>query len=295
MRTLRAAVTAIALMLAALPASAGDTTTLAITNAAVDGATITVGGLLTLGADATTPFTISTDPQGDARIPAGGLDLGDSTIHADFSGSSPRLVVQQKIFGGLADDSPSGLGFSWPIRIDAGGSEPQWLGAGSSNTNFPPSDGWWTGLCTNGADGWLCDSAVPGTVTEDAVTWSVPFNTISARPGLVVSGSTAHGGRPNAFIWPSVLVTAGPASIDTALAPSEYVIPGLVEAGLAPAGAPVGAVTWAAEGPFAHRTGTYQLKVPTPAQAGAYDLWVRSCFGDGYEPTCVTSRQPLTL
>ena len=295
MRIVKAAVTALAVVFAALPAGAGDTTTVTITNAAVDATTITVDGLLTLGADATTPLTVSTDPQGDARVPAGGLDLGDSTIHADFSGTTPRLVVQQKVFGGMGEDSPSGLGFSWPIRIDAGGSEPQWLGAGSSNTNFPPSGGWWTGVCTNGADGWLCDSAVPGTVTKEAITWAVPFNIMQARSGRVVSASPAHGGRPNAFVWPSVLVTAGSGSVDTARAPAEYLIPGLVEAGLAPAGAPVGGVTWSGEAPFSHRTGTFQLKVPTPAQPGTYDLWVRSCFGDGYEPTCVLTTQPLTL
>lgn len=297
MRMLSAAVTVVAMILAALPAGANEQTTIAITSSAVNGSTITVDGVLTLGADATEPFTISTDPQGDARVPAGGFDLGDSTVVADYSGTSPRLVVEQQIFGGMPDEdgNPPGMGFSWPIKIGDGGGDPQWLAAGSAGTNFTPSDTWWTGLCVNGEGGWICDTPVPGTVTEDAITWSVPFTMVGARAGRTVSASSAHGGRPNSFVWPSVLVTAGLISTDTATAPIEYVIPGSVEAGIAPAGTPLGAVPWSAETPFAHKTGTYQLNLPAPADAGDYAVWVRTCFGDGWEPTCVVASQPLTL
>ena len=297
MRTISAGVAAIAIVIAALPAGAADATTLTVTSAVTNGSVITVAGLLTLGADATEPMTVSTDPQGDARVSAAGFDLDASTVVADFSSSSPRLVVRQQIFGGLADPdgNPPGQGYSWPIQIDDGGGDPLWLAAGSKGTNFLPSEGWWTGLCSISADGWLCDSPVPGSVTADAITWIVPFTMLQARAGRTVGAGTAYGGTPRSFVWPSVIVTSSTAPLDTASAAFPYLIPGLVEAGIAATGTLPSQVSFTTSAPFAHRTGQYQLTLPAPAQPGDYTIWVRSCFGDAEAPTCVLSSQPLAV
>jgi hypothetical protein len=297
MRMFSATLAAIALVFAALPAGANENSTLAVTDAVAGGSTITVQGLLTLGADATEPMTVSTDPQGDARVNAAGYDLGDSTVVADFSGSSPRLIVRQQIFDGVADGdgNPPGQGYSWPIAVDGAGGDPLWLAAGSRGTNFTPADGWWTGLCTAGADGWICGSPVPGSVTSDAITWTVPFNMLQAKPGKTVGAGTAYGGSPRSFVWPSVLVTQSTAPVDSAPAVSSYLIPGLVEAGIASTGVSPHQVAYTASAQFAHRTGEYQLSVSTPSAPGDYTIWVRSCFGDVEEPTCVLGSHPLSI
>jgi hypothetical protein len=297
MRVLSATFAAIAIVFAALPAGANENTTLAVTNAVASGSTISVAGLLTLGADAAEPMTVSTDPQGDARFNAAGYDLGDSTVVADFSGTSPRLVVRQQIFDGLADEdgNPPGQGYSWPLQVSGAGGDPLWLGAGSRGTNFTPADSWWTGLCRLGEGGWACDTPVPGSVTGDAITWTVPFAMLQAKPGRTVEAGTVYGGTPRSFVWPSLIVTHSAAPIDSAPAVAPYLIPGLVEAGIAPAGAAPHQVNFAASAPFAHRTGEYQLSLSAPSAPGDYTVWVRSCFGDVEEPTCVLGSHPLSL
>jgi hypothetical protein len=297
MRVLNAAFAAIVVVVAALPAGADENTTLAVTGAVPSGSTITVQGLLTLGADAVEPMTVSEDPQGDARVNAAGYDLGNSTVVADFSGTSPRLVVQQQIFDGVADENgnPPGQGYSWPIAVEGAGGDPLWLAAGSRGTNFTPEDSWWTGMCTAGADGWICNTPVPGSVTSDAITWSVPFTVLQAKPGKIVGAGTAYGGSPRSFVWPSVLVTQSLAPVDSAPAAMSYLIPGLVEAGIAPAGSSPHQVAYNASGAFSHRTGEYQLNLTAPSAPGDYTVWVRSCFGDAEDPTCVLGSHPLTL
>jgi hypothetical protein len=297
MRVVSATFVAIAVAVAALPAGANENTTLAVTEAVASGSTITVAGSLTLGADAAEPMTVSQDPQGDARINAAGYDLGDSTVVADFSGTSPRLVVSQQIFDGAADGEghPPAQGYSWPIAVEGAGGDPLWLAAGSRGTNFTPSDSWWTGMCTAGTDGWICNTPIAGSVTGDAITWTVPFSMLQAKPGKIVGAGTAYGGSPRSFVWPSVLVTQSTAPIDSAPAVLPYLIPGLVEAGVAPAGSSPHQAAYTASAPFAHRTGEYQLSVPTPSAPGDYTIWVRSCFGDAEEPTCVLGSHPLSI
>jgi hypothetical protein len=297
MRAALAAIGALAVVLATLPAGANEATTISLDAVTANGSSLLIDGTLTLGADALEPFTLSADPQGDARVPAGGFDLGDSTVSFNFAPTQPRLVITQSLFGGAADSdgNPPGQGFSWPIQIDAGSSEPLWLAAGSKGTNFTPADNWWTGLCRVSADGWICDTPVPGAVTTDAITWEVPFNMLGAKSGRLLSASSAYGGTPRSFVWPSVLVTQSTAPTDSAAAPSPYVIPGQVEAGIAPTGTLPAQVPFTVQAPFAHKLGTYQLALAAPSSPGDYTVWVRSCWGLEDEPTCVVASQPVTL
>jgi hypothetical protein len=297
MRNLGAGLVALAFMLTTVPAGAVDASTIAINSAVRNGAAVTVQGLLTLGDDALTPVTVSEDAAGDARLPAGGFDIGNSTVGVDYTGTSPRLVVTQLLNDGAADadGNPPAQGFSWPIQVDAGSGDPLWLAAGSRGTNIPPGDAWWTGLCTAGEDGWICGTPLPGSVTTDAITWNIPFSSLGAKAGKSISASTAFGASPRSFVWPSVIVTQSTAPIDSAPAPLTYLIPGLVEAGIAPVGTHPGLVGFNTSAPFAHRTGAYTLNVPAPASPGTYTVWVRSCFGDPEDSTCVLNSQDVVL
>ena len=302
MRNMRTMLVVMTVLVAAAPASAAETTTISVGAVTVGETAVSVGGVLSLGDDALTPVTVSTDAQGDARPSAAGFDIGDSTMTVDYTGTQARLVVHQKIFGGMADANgmPPAQGYGWPIEVDSWSGDPLWLGAGSKGTNFTPRDSWWTALCTAAAAGWSCVTDVDGSVSSSGITWKIPFTMIGGRVGRTVAGSDAYGGNPRSFVWPSAVVTMPSAPSDSASNALPYLIPGLVEAGIAPVGTPQWQVPFVPNpstnsAAFNHRTGAYSMNVPKPATTGEHTLWVRSCFGDPEEPTCAVTQQAITL
>jgi hypothetical protein len=302
MRNVWAILATLALVLTAAPAAAVDATSIAVSTSTVGATAVTVTGVLTLGDDALAPVTVSTDAAGDARPNAAGLDLGDTTMTVDYSATAPRLIVQQKVQGSMAsaDGNPPALGYGWPIAVSGATGDPRWRGAGSRGTNFTPRDGWWTGVCSAGSAGWSCASDVEGVANAEGITWKVPFSMIQGRVGRTIGGSTAFGGNPRSFVWPSAFVLMGTAPSDTASNALPYLIPGLVEAGIAPVGVPIWEVPFVANpstnsASFNARTGAFSMNVPKPSTTGDHTLWVRSCFGDPEAPTCAVTQQPIVL
>jgi len=299
-RTIRLAASfaaALMLGLVAVPASA-DATSIDVGTSNVVGGVVQVTGTITFGSDLTGPVEVWSDAAGDAVVNGVGLDIAKGTISTNIAQS--RLVFGLDLADGLpapADGPPpAASGFQWPVTVN-GEDRTRWLGAGTTGSGNRFAD--WTGVCHNETSmgGWDCALAVPGTITQAGVTWTVSFSQIA--PG-VTRGSTIDGGGilcgiPCSIAWPPGLV-GSLAPIDTGGFPDTYVVPGKVEVGIAPLGTPPGAVNYNGTGNLTTpSTGAFNGSVSAPATPGDYSLFVKTCGGLQSSLTCAVGTADVTI
>ncbi len=275
----------------ALPA---ETSSLQVDTVTV-GTTVTVSGTLALGTDATGPATVGTDGSGDATPARVGLDLGDATVTPDLAGK--KLTLTLKVNDGLpgVDGIGPGAGYVWPFAFD-GVDAGAWLAAGTFISGWLPKTDKWFELCSTTAGTYTCAIPMTGTMSASQVSWTIPFNrsaapAYSANYGSTLEAGAAAPGSPATIPW---AVVSGGSNFDT-VAIAGYMIPGRVEVGIAPAGTLESKVVYASSGVFTPATSKFTVTAPKPAAAGSYTAFLRSCFGNTDELTCVKTTHPLTV
>ena len=304
MRKARLAIAIVGMFVAALPAaspiSAADTTTVTVNPVDIGSTSIGVTGLIDYGDDATAARVVGTDAAGDATVKGAGLDLGNLTVRPDLA--ARRLHWTLAITDAMAapiDGTVPAAGIAVPLMVN-GDEKWRWLAAGTPGSNNGKTTNW-TGLChnetaTGTSGGWNCPSTMTGTFTATGVTWSQRFQDMKPviTYGAVVEPSTIYCGLPCSFGWPAGGVTAA-APFDVLATMDPYKIPGQVELAIAPTGTAPKATSFTNPATFNGTTKMFAGSVPRPATAGAYTVWARTCFGDGYEPTCVLGSTNFTV
>jgi len=259
------------------------------------GTNVVVAGTLALGTDATGPTTIGTDGSGDASPPGVGLDLGNATVTPDLAGK--KLTLKLNVNDGLpgVDGIGPGAGYVWPFAFD-GVDNAAWLAAGTFVSGWLPKTEKWFELCSTAAGSYTCAIPMTGSMTASQVSWTIPFSRSatpawSATYGSTLEAGSATPGSPATIPW---AVVSGGSAFDT-VGIVGYTIPGRVEVGIAPAGTLESKVNYASSGVFTPATSKFTVTAPKPAAAGSYTVFVRSCFGQTEEPTCLKTTQPLTI
>jgi hypothetical protein len=304
MRKTRFAIAIVGMFVAALPAaspiSAADTTTVTVNPADVGATSIGVTGLINFGDDATATRVVGTDAAGDAVVKGAGLDLGNLTVRPDIA--AKRLIWTLAITDGLAapfDGSAPASGISVPLMVN-GDDKWRWLAAGTPGSNNGKTTNW-TGVCHNeSADGteggWNCPTTTTGSFTAAGVTWTQRFQDMKPpiTYGAVLEPSTIYCGLPCSFSWPAGAVTAL-TPYDVLDIMDSYKVPGQVELAIAPTGTTPKDTAFTNPATFNGTTKVFSGAVPRPAAPGAYTVWARTCFGDGWEPTCVLGSTSVTI
>lgn len=253
------------------------------------GSNVTVSGTLALGTDATGATKVGTDGSGDARPPGLGLDVGDAFVTPNLA--AKRLTLALNVNDGVPgiDGIGPAAGYVWPIAFD-GVDNNNWLAAGTYVSGWLPKTEKWFELCsTNGS--YTCGNPMAGTMSASQVTWTIPFNVSGAASyGSTLEPGGSYPGSPGTVPW---AVVVGGSNFDT-VAVSGYKIPGRVEVGIAPAGTGESKVQYSSSAAFNPATSGFTVTAPKPA-AGSYTVFVRSCFGNLDEPTCLKASQPLTV
>ena len=271
-------------------ATSAEVSTLEIGSVTV-GSTVTVNGTLSLGTDATGPTKVGTDGSGDASPPRLGYDLGDAFVTPDLAGK--KLTLALNVNDGLpgVDGIGPAAGYVWPIAFNGGDSN-AWLAAGTFLSGWLPKTEKWFELCTTTNGQYTCGTPIPGSMTASKVSWTIPFNiTGPATYGSTLDVGSATPGTPGVIPW--AVATFGN-TYDT-VGISSYKIPGRVEVGIAPAGTAEDNVQYSSGGNFVPSTSAFTVSAPKPAAAGSYTVFVRSCFGNADELTCLKTSQPLTI
>lgn len=302
-RTLKAAagiVASLALALAAGPVSAVETSSLTVDGITVSGGTLSVTGTAVFGDDLLGPVEVWSDSEGDAAASGAGLDIAAGTIATDLA--SRKLVFTMSTVDGQpapVDGSPPLTGFMWPISAN-GENWFRWLGAGTQGAATSPSK--FTALCENeneaegGSGGWSCATTIPGSLTQDGITWNLQFSRM--KPALDVGSTVEAGGIlcnvPCSMTWPTQVVGAL-TPVDTAGFPETYVIPGRIRLGVAPAGTPESQVTYSATGALNATADGFTGSLSAPQSPGTYTLFVKTCGGLQPSQTCVIGSSDFTV
>jgi hypothetical protein len=278
------------------PTTAAETTSVAVSGATVGTSTIAVTGAIDFGTDVTGDLLLGEDPSGDATVKGAGLDIGSISVRPDIAGK--KLIWTLTVTDGAAaiGGAPPMTGYMVPIMN--GQDKWRWLAAGTEGSNFGQSAKW-TGVCQNElADGtqggWSCPTMISGSVTPTAITWTQRFTEMSPAIayGSMIESSSILCGAPCTFAWPVGAVGAA-SPVDTMGSMNAYKVPGEVTLAIAPTGANPGAFTTKAT--FNGTSKTFAGSVPKPANPGNYTVWAQTCFGDGYEPTCVVGSRDITI
>lgn len=299
-KALRTAVgVGMALALTVVPASADETSSLTIDATDVSNGFVTVAGTAMLGDDLLGPVEVWTDGEGDASLTGAGFDLTSGSIATDLA--AKRLVFTLSTADGVGalGGSPPASGFEWPINVD-GEDWFRWLGAGGPGSDNSTTK--FTALCENeneaegGSGGWSCATRIPGEVTQEGVTWQLPF--FRMKPVIDV-GSTVDGGGilcgvPCSMAWPPGLVGAL-APVDTGGFPDTYVVPGEMKLGIASAGFPESQVEYEGTASLDSSATGFTGAIAAPTTAGDYTVWVKTCGGLQRSLTCVIGSVPLTI
>lgn len=300
-------VAAVIVPMAAGPAAA-DATSVTVGSVTVGGTSISVGGTITFGTDATNGVTLGTDAAGDALVTGAGLDLKSISVR-------PNIAARQLVWTLATNDGvpepvgvPPGLGFQVPITVD-GQDWWRWLGAGTAGTANAQL-GEWTALChneVNGAQGgWSCPGLVfgstntftlAGSITATGVTWTQGFSQMKPQIsyGSVVEQGSILCARPCSFTYPPGLALGGLQAVDAIDTMAAYKVPGAVELGIAPAGTPPSSVNFSATGTFNGTTGAFTGSVSKPGTAGAYTVYAKTCFGIADALTCAIGSSDVTV
>lgn len=283
----------------ASPGSAAETTSVAVDTVAVSGSAISVGGVLDFGDDVTAETVLSTDATGDATVKGVGLDLEKLSVRTDIAGK--KLIWTLTISDAPASGTGApATGILVPIMADAD-ERWRWLAAGTPGANQGKTANW-TGLChneqTEGTQGsWNCSTTIDGSLTATKVTWTQRFNQMkpTINFGSVIEPSSIHTGVPSSFAWPAALITAGTAPVDTMPGFEGFMVPGQVKLAIAKAGTTPAAAAFTHSATFNGTTKRFAGTVPTPTTAGAYTVWAQTCYGNGFEPTCVRGNTGVTI
>jgi len=276
----------------AIPATAAETTAVAVTGSSVSGGIVALTGTLAFGDDATGPILVGEDPEGDAAVSGVGVDFGDVTISTNPV--SRRLTYAIEVYDmlpGLGQSGPA-YGYTLPIAVDGDDTAVRFLAAGNAGANFPPAAGPWRALCTAPAGSYSCPTPLAGTMDAGGITIQLPYSSAGIQPGSVVEPGSAVGcgGGICTTVWAGVLFnnTGGDNGFLVG-----YKVPGEVKVGIAPAGTPpdqVAASTVATVN--ADGTWTASLAAPGPGQ---HIVVARSCWGNVESLRCASGSATVTV
>ncbi|MFN2545665.1 MAG: hypothetical protein ABR600_14000 [Actinomycetota bacterium] len=289
----------LAISMGVAPAGAADTTSLTVGSLTKTGGLIAVSGSLALGTDALSAVTVGTDGAGDATPPNAGLDIGNLTVTPNLTSKTLKFSLELKdgsAAGGVAPASGVGV----PVVVN-GEDHTWWLGGGNAGSNLGKT-GKWTGLCTNedatGArGGWDCTRALTGAMDGTHVEWTLAFSKVTPTitPGSTIDLSGAGAASvPESFLWP-VGAAGDTLGVDSASTYFQYLVPGGIQIAVRPAGVTPTEDDFVGTGTFTASSGAYNGTITAPTASGTYTVTVRSCFGTGENPTCVTGSQNITV
>jgi hypothetical protein len=280
------------------PVNAADTTAVTLGSVDRSGSSVTLGGTIVLGDDSLAPVELGTDAAADELGGAAPLPLGTDLVKASVSmDAEKRLVFKIEV-----SDPPSAtesiapaFSYLWPIAVNA-----EDLGSYLKASNDPSGSGKTYHLCKRdvAANSLSCPRVLTGSMSNGVTTLTVRTSHLGAPGGSTIDPGALGGGTSCNAICATL--TPGPQTLynaggdDLALS-SSYIVPGGVEAAVAPVSTPDSSIVFKTTGTVGP-TGTWSAVVSAPnLVAGTqYKAAARSCFGLQESPTCIVTTQLFT-
>lgn len=280
-------------VVAAAPAAGAIVATAEGSSTRVEGVTAgVVGGVVSVSGTARfidRPHGVAWDPDGDARIPGGGVDLTGGTISRPDPARS-ELVFTLKV----ADEVPVLFGPPETIHYWWGFHAAPQSGVRSSEQlfvleamrtaqaqtpgNLDPFFRLWQHRGETGCCNPLMQLA--GTMRDGAITWTVPLDSIGVTGGDQILPWRKEVGLIRTEVGASADYTYTGNRPDVMDVFDTYEIPqARVEVGIAPAGTPAVQVPLSAEASVNVSSGEFDAEMPLPAEPGAYVVVARACYG----------------
>lgn len=277
-------------VMAASAATAASSTSITALTVSPSATAIAVAGKALFANGAGPAGVDGSDGAQHGKVP--GSDIKGGTIA--LSDNNRELVFTLEI-ANMADQRLPNVFYTWPLTVDETDAKlfllagPAGLAASSTPTTEPFFD-----LKSVGSGGFSQVASLTGSIGNGKVTWNVPLSAIGAKFGSTITAGTTAGNKPGVGTGvPGALHTY--ANLDVMERVEEYVVPGAVSVGLAPATVAdeqVATSTPATIKTAGSSTGSFTASLPRPAEAGEYKVVTKACSTEG---DCVIKSVLLTL